>query len=116
MTNIGITILVALCIAMVGRQGDVKAQISRQITPQAAEDYASDSEKAAEGDSEAAYRLGNYLESGRLGFKNLTKALKFYKLAAEKGHQQAAVRVAQIEAELSRSQKEEEMPPTSLGR
>lgn len=116
MTNIGITILVVLGVAMVGRHGDVKAQMLRQMTPQAAEDYASDSEKAARGDPEAAYRLGKYLESGRLGgFIDLNKALKFYKLAAEEGHQQAAARVAQIEDELSRSQKEEQTPPTSLG-
>jgi TPR repeat protein len=59
--------------------------------------------------------MGESLESGRLGgLKDLAKALKFYRLAAEKGHQEAAVRVAQIEAELNQSQKKA-MPPTSPG-
>jgi molybdate transport system substrate-binding protein len=45
--------------------------------------------------------VGVALESGRLGgLKDLNKALTFYRLAAQKGHQQAAERVAQIEAEL----------------
>jgi len=91
---------------MVGSRGDVKAQAPHPLDPKAAQQYASDSEKAARGDPEAAYRMGEALESGRLGgLKDLTKALAFYKLAAQKGHQQAAVRVAQIEAELGKSQK-----------
>ena len=116
MTNIGTTILVALCISMVGSHSDVKAQALQPLAPKAAEQYASDSEEAAHGDPEAAYRMGESLESGRLGgLKDVTKALTFYRLAAEKGHQQAAARVAQIESELSQSQQKQEMPPPSPG-
>ena len=108
---------VALCVSMVGNHGDVKAQALQPLAPKAAEQYASDSEEAAHGDPEAAYRMGESLESGRLGgLKDLTRALTFYRLAAEKGHQQAAARVAQIEAELSQGQKKQEQaPPLSLG-
>ena len=115
MKNIGTIILVALCVSMAGSHGDVKAQALQPLAPKAAEQYASDSEEAAHGDSEAAYRMGESLESGRLGgLKDLTKALTFYRLAAEKGNQQAAARVAEIEAELSESQKKQEMPPPPL--
>jgi TPR repeat protein len=116
MTNVGTTILVALCVSMVGSHGVAKAQTLQPLAPKAAQQYASDSEEAAHGDPEAAYRMGESLESGRLGgLKDLAKALKFYRLAAEKGHQQAAARVDQIEAELSQSQKKEDRPPTSSG-
>ena len=109
MTHIGIVMLVALCVSMLGGHDEVRAQASQPLNPKAAQQYASDSEKAARGDPEAAYRLGQALESGRLGgLKDLNKALTFYKLAARKGHQQAAARAAQIEDELSRSQKKAE--------
>ncbi|HJR75782.1 MAG TPA: hypothetical protein VJ805_02380 [Nitrospiraceae bacterium] len=112
MTNIGTIMLVVLCASMVGNHREVTAQALQPLAPKAAEQYASDSEDAAHGDPEAAYRMGESLESGRLGgLKDLTKALKFYRLAAEKGHQQAAARVAQIEADLSHNKKKEEMPP-----
>ena len=117
MTHVGTIILVALCISMIGNRSDVEAQASRPVTPQAAQEYASDSEKADSGDPEAAYRMGEALESGRLGgLKDLNKALTFYRLAAQNGHHQAAERVAQIEAELSQSHKKQETPPPSSGR
>jgi len=108
-------LLVALCSAMVGSREEVKAQATQQLNPKAAQQYADDSEKAARGDPEAAYRMGEALESGRLGgLKDLNKALTYYRLAAQKGHKQAAARVAQIEAELGQSQKKPP-PPASLG-
>lgn len=116
MTNVQTILLVALCVSMVGSRGDVKAQGTQQLNPKAAQEYASDSEKAARGDPEAAYRIGEALESGRLGgLKDLNKALTFYRLAAQKGHEQAAARVAQIEAELGQSLKKQETPAPSLG-
>ena len=117
MTNIGTIMLVALCVSMVGSRDDVKAQAPQQpLDLKAAQEYASDSEKAARGDPDAAYRMGEALESGRLGgMKDLHKALTFYRLAAQKGHQQAAARVAQIEAELGQRQKKRETPPPSSG-
>ena len=91
--------------------GDVEAQGTQPLNPKAAQEYASDSEKAARGDPEAAYRMGEAFESGRLGgLKDLNKALTFYRLAAQKGHQQAAARVAQIEAELGQSPKKKPAP------
>ena len=84
----------------------MKAQAARELSPKAAEQYASDSEKAASGDPDAAYRLGEALESGRLGgLKDLNKALTFYRLAAEKGHKEAAARAHQIEVELEQTRK-----------
>ena len=116
MTNIGTIMLVTLWVSMVGSHGDLMAQALQPLAPKAAEQYASDSEEAAHGDPEAAYRMGESLESGRLGgLKDLAKALKFYRLAAEKGHQQAAARAAEIEAELGRSRQKQETPPPSLG-
>lgn len=116
MTNLGTIALVALCVSMVGSHGDVGAQALQPLTPKAAEQYASDSEEAAHGDPEAAYRVGEAFEAGRLGgLKDLTKALTFYRLAAQNGHQQAAARVAQIEAELGRSLKNHAVPPSSRG-
>ena len=101
MTTVWTIMLVALCVSMIGSPGDVTAQAPQLLDPRAAQEYASDSEKAARGDPEAAYRVGAILESGRFGgLKDLNKALTFYRLAAQKGHQQAAARVAQIEAEL----------------
>ena len=79
----------------------MKALTPQPLDPQAAQQYAADSEKAARGDPDAAYRIGEALESGRLGgLKNITKALSFYKLAAQRGHPQAAARVAELEAQL----------------
>src|SRR5215217_4779085 len=115
MINVQTIMLVTLSVSMVGSRGDVKAQGTQQLNPQAAQEYASDSEKAARGDPEAAYRVGEALESGRLGgLKDLNKALTFYRLAAQKGHQQAAARAAHIEAELSQSLKKQETPAPSL--
>ncbi len=104
MRNIGTILLVALCVSMV--DSDIKAQTPQPLSPNAAQEYASDSEKAADGDAEAAYRMGEAFESGRLGgLKDLNKALMFYRLAAQKGHQQAAARMTEIEAKLRQNQK-----------
>ncbi|HXX76455.1 MAG TPA: molybdate ABC transporter substrate-binding protein [Nitrospiraceae bacterium] len=101
MTAVGTIMLVALFVSMAGSPGDVTAQAPHPLNPKAAQEYASDTEKAARGDPEAAFRVGEAFESGRLGgLKDLKKALTFYRLAAQKGHQQAAARVAQIEVEL----------------
>lgn len=112
MTKVLTMLLVALCSAMAGGREEAKAQATQQLNPKAAQQYADDSEKADRGDPEAAYRMGEAIESGRLGgLKDLNKALTFYRLAAQKGHKQAAARVAQIEAELGQSQKKKETPP-----
>ena len=117
MTYIRTMMLVALCVSIVGSRDVVKAQAPQQLNPKAAQQFATDSEKAASGDPEAAYRVGEALESGRLGgVKDLKKALSYYRFAALKGHQQAAERVAQIQAELEQSQKKQETPPVSPGR
>ena len=114
MSNVARTLRVALGVSMVGLDGDGKAQIIQPLPPQAAEQYVSDSEAASQGDPEAANRVGEALESGRLGgFKDLTKALTFYRLAAQKGHHQAAERVAQIEGELNEGETKHETPPSS---
>ena len=98
--------LLAMCVSIVASRDDVNGQAARELSPKAAEQYASDSEKAAGGDPDAAYRLGEALESGRFGgLKDLNKALSFYRLAAEKGHKQAAARALQIEVELEQSRK-----------
>lgn len=105
MTKVGILIIVVLCISDAGR-GDAQAQTVQPLDPKAAQEYASDSEKAALGDPEAAYRVGKALESGRLGgLKDLHKALTFYDLAAQKGHSEAAARVADIEGQLGQAKK-----------
>jgi len=115
MTNVQTIMFVVLCVSMVGSRDDVKAEAPQLLSPKAAQQYASDSEKAARGDPEAVYRMGEALESGRLGgLKDLNKALTFYRLAAQKGHRQAAARVAELEAELGQSQKKPP-PPASLG-
>src|SRR5215470_1168305 len=111
MTYIRTMMLVALCVSIVGSRDVVNAQAPQQLNPKAAQQFATDSEKAASGDPEAAYRVGEALESGRLGgVKDLKKALSYYRFAALKGHQQAAERLAQIQAELE-NQKKQEMPP-----
>jgi TPR repeat protein len=115
MTQARTVMLVAICIALVGSRADVKAQATKELSPKAAQEYASDSEKAASGDPEAAYRMGEALESGRLGgVKDLNKALTFYKLAAEKGHREAAVRAAEIESRLGQSQKKPPSPASPV--
>jgi TPR repeat protein len=112
MTHVRTIMVAALYVSMVGSRNDVEAQAPRPLDPQAAQQYASDSEKADSGDPDAAYRMGEAFESGRLaGVTDLNKALTFYRLAAGKGHQQAAERVAQIEADLARRKQE---PPTTL--
>lgn len=72
MTSIGATICVALGVSMVLGHSDGAAQILQPLAPKAAEQYASDSEEAAHGDPEAAYRLGEAFEAGRLGGLNVT--------------------------------------------
>ncbi|HKY73037.1 MAG TPA: hypothetical protein VJL88_14045 [Nitrospira sp.] len=105
MTHVKTIVLVALCMTMVGGRG-VKTQGPQPLTPQAAQQYASDSEKAEQGDPEAAFRMGEAFESGRLaGVKDLDKALTYYRLAAEKGHKEAAARAMQLEVELEQSRK-----------
>ena len=104
MTHIRIIVLVALCASMLGA-GGLKIQTPQPLTPQAAQRYAADSEKAEQGDPNAAFRMGEAFESGRLGgVKDLNKALGYYKLAAEKGHKEAAARAMQLEVELNKSQ------------
>ncbi len=113
--NVKTITFVALYVSMVGGLCHVKAQMQQPLDPEAAQDYVSDSEKAENGDAEAAYRVGKALESGRLGgLKDLKKALAFYRLAARGGHQQAVERVAKIEAELSQSQEKQETSLPSL--
>ncbi|HEY6084592.1 MAG TPA: SEL1-like repeat protein [Nitrospira sp.] len=115
MTTVRTLKLVAFCVSMVCSRDDIKAQVPQQLNPKAAQQYAADSEKAARGDPEAAYRMGEAHESGRLGgVKDLNRALMFYRLAAKNGHRQAAARVPLIEAELSQNQKKAETP-SSLG-
>jgi TPR repeat protein len=98
--------LVALCVSIIGSRDVVKAQAPQQLNPKAAQQFASDSEKAASGDPDAAFRMGEAFESGRLGgMKDLKKALSYYRFAALKGHPEAAARVAELEAELSKTQK-----------
>ena len=93
--------VVALYLAVVGSAGDLQAQAPRQLSPQAAQQFAAEAEKADRGDPDAAFHMGEAFESGRLaGVKDLKKALSFYRLAAGKGHLQAAERIAQIEAEM----------------
>jgi TPR repeat protein len=116
MTYLPAIMLVALTVSLLGRHSEADAEAIQPLTPQAAQEYASDAEKADGGDPEAAYRMGEALASGRLGgLKDLHKALGYYRSAAEKGHHQAADRVIQIEAELARAPGKEEpkSPPPS---
>ena len=106
--------LAAFSVSVLCSRDTVEAQAIRPLDPQTAQQYVSDSEKAERGDPDAAYRLGEAFESGRLGgLKDLTKALTFYRLAAENGHQQAAEKVSQIEAELGETK--QKPPASSLG-
>ena len=103
MTHVRTIMLVALCASLLGASG-MKTQSPQPLTPQAAQQYAADSEKAERGDPDAAYRMGEAFESGRLGgVKDLNKALSYYKLAGKNGHKQAAARAMQIEVELDQS-------------
>jgi TPR repeat protein len=98
--------LLVICIVIVGIRDDAMAQAPRELSPKAAEQFAADSEKAERGDPDAAYRIGEAFESGRLGgVKDLKKALTYYKLAAENGHKEAAARAMQLEVELEKSLK-----------
>jgi TPR repeat protein len=107
---------VSLAISLPATRNEVQALGSQQLNPKAAQQYAADSEKASQGDPEAAYRMGEALESGRLGgLKDLHKALTYYRLAAQKSYRDAATRVIQIEAELSKSPKKSESAPLSRG-
>ena len=103
MTHVRTVMLVALCASLLGASG-MKPPPPQPLTPQAAQQYAADSEKAERGDPDAAYRMGEAFESGRLGgVKDLNKALNYYKLAGKNGHKQAAARAMQIEVELDQS-------------
>ena len=117
MSNVRTIVLVALLISIAGGRENAEAETSRQLDPKAAEQYASDSEKAERGDPDAAYRLGEALESGRVGgVVDLSKALTFYRLAAEQGHRKAAERVAEIEAKLGRNEEKLQAEPSPPGR
>ena len=67
MTHVGMIVLVAIGISMVCSLDHVKAEAPRQMSPKAAQQFAADTEKAASGDPDAAYRMGEAFESGRLG-------------------------------------------------
>jgi TPR repeat protein len=113
MTHVRTIMVAALYVSMIVSPSEVEAQAPRPLDPQAAHQYASDSEKADRGDPEAAYRMGEAFESGRLaGVRDLNKAVTYYRLAAGKGHRQAAERLAQIEADLARMK---QAPPTTRG-
>jgi TPR repeat protein len=99
--------------------GDLRewlAEAQQPVNPKAAEQFASDSEKAERGDADAAYRLGEAFESGRLGgVVDLSKALTYYRQAAKQGHRQAAARVAEIEAKLAPREEKLQPSPSSPG-
>ena len=112
MTHVWSVLLVAtflsLSVSLPGNFDEAKALGSQQLNPKAAQQFANDSEKAANGDPDAAYRMGEAFESGRLGgLKDLKRALTFYRIAAQKGRPDAAARIAQIESELGLIQKKE---------
>ena len=107
-------LLFVLCLSMIGSRDHINAQVPRPLSPKAAQQYVADSEKAASGDPDAAYRMGEAFESGRWGgLKDLNKALMFYRLAAKNGHQQASARVTFIEAELAQGHKKVAAPSPS---
>ncbi|HEX6531637.1 MAG TPA: SEL1-like repeat protein [Nitrospira sp.] len=111
MLNVRTIALVAFYVLMAGISENVLAEPQRPVNPKAAEQFASDSEKAERGDADAAYRLGEAFESGRFGgVVDLSKALTYYRQAAKQGHRQAAARVAEIEAKLG--PKEEKLQPS----
>ncbi len=110
MADVRTVMLVAVCLLVYGlipRGDEATAAGPQPLTPQAAQQFAADSEKAAGGDPDAAYRMGEAFESGRLGgMKDLNKALTYYRQAAKNGHEEAAARVTQIEAKLGINQKQ----------
>ncbi len=107
-------ISVSLYVSLPGSHDEAKALGSQQLSPKAAQQFAADSEKAANGDPDAAYRMGEAFESGRLGgLKDLRKALSFYRIAAQNGNHDAAARMAQIESELGLNQKKQASSPLS---
>jgi TPR repeat protein len=111
-----VTIGVSLFVSMPGSRNDVLALGSQLLNPQAAHQFAVDSEKAANGDPDAAYHMGEAFESGRLGgLKDLKKALSFYRFAAKKGHHDAALRAAEIESELGQAQRKHASSPLAGG-
>jgi len=112
MTHVRTVMLLSFCVSLsISVPSSVEALGSQPLSPQAAKQYAFDSEKAANGDPDAAFRMGETFESGRLGgVKDLKRALSFYKLAAQNGHRDAATRAAQIESQLSQSTKPESSP------
>lgn len=111
MTHVRTIMLVALCTSLLGGRG-VQIQTPPALTPQAAQQFAADSEKAERGDPDAAYRMGEAFESGRLGgMKDLNKALSYYKLAGKNGHKEGAARAMQLEVELQQSRAKP--PPAS---
>ena len=114
MRNLRTLSLAAFSVSVLCSQATVEAQSIRPLDPETAQQYVSDSEKAEGGDPDAAYRLGEAFESGRLGgLKDLQKALTFYRLAAQNGHHEAAEKVSRIEAELR--EPKQKPPPSSLG-
>lgn len=116
MTYLRAIMLAAFFLSMLASGNDADAEAIQPLTPQAAQEYAADAEKADSGDPEAAYRMGEALASGRIGgLKDLHKALGYYRSAAEKGHHQAAERVTQVEAELAQAPVKEQphSPPAS---
>jgi TPR repeat protein len=115
MTHVRPVMIAAICISLLSIVGSfeaVTAEAPRQMSPKAAQQYAADSERAAKGDPDAAYRVGEALESGRFGgLKDLNKALSYYKLAAKNGHKEAAARALQLEVELGKAHKAPESAP-----
>ena len=114
MTHVRTVMLLGICfsiVSLVAHPDETNAIGSQQLTPKAAQQYAADSEKAAGGDPDAAYRMGEAFESGRLGgAKDLNKALTYYKQAAQKGHKEAAARAMQLEVELGKAEKKASPP------
>jgi TPR repeat protein len=110
MMHIRIVMLLALGLWMLAGSHEAKAGTPLPLTPKAAQQYAADSDKAAQGDSDAAYRMGEALESGRFGLKDPRKALTYYRLAAKNGHPQAAKRITEIESQLAATTPSETSP------
>ena len=116
MTHFWLILLLAICVSLLSSRPDAAAQLVQPLDPQAAQQYASDAEKADSGDPEAAYRMGEALESGRIGgVVDSSKALNFYRQAAQQGHRAAADRVAEIEARMGRKQEKLQPAPPSPG-
>jgi TPR repeat protein len=112
MTHVRTIMLVALCASLLGARS-VQIQTPPALTPHAAQQFAADSEKAERGDPDAAFRMAEAFESGRLGgVKDLNKALTYYKLAGKNGHKEGAARAMQLEVELQQSPKKPPPPPS----